>query len=291
MSGLTLDHLVIAVRDLETASANYQRLLGRKPSWHGRHPAYGTANVLFRLDSCYVELLAPGDEPNDSPWLAALHRHLEAHGEGLYAIALGTGDIDATVASARAQGVSVLDPAPGDGVDHASGGTRQWRNARIAPEAARSVNAFFIQHSSPADALPVAEPAANGNAVSGVDHTVLLSSDTGASLAFWRDALGLDLRLTLDRPGGRQLNFLRLGDSILELAGEAAPERPGESDRLWGIAYRVDDVAATVARLRSEGIEVSDARAGNAPGSAVADLKPGFSHDVRTLFIQKEAAP
>ena len=38
---------------------DYVALLGRGPSWHGRHPAFGTRNVLFRLANTYVELLAP----------------------------------------------------------------------------------------------------------------------------------------------------------------------------------------------------------------------------------------
>ena len=289
MTALTLDHLVLAVRDLDIAAASYQRLLGRAPSWRGRHPDYGTANVLFRLDNSYVELLAPAAEDGDgSPWLQALRHHLDTIGEGLYAMALGTDDIDSTVASARERGLDVLDPAPGTGEDLDTHAGRRWRNARIAPDSTRGVNVFFIQHDSLPDALPVAQPTANGSSVAGVDHTVLASSNLPASIALWRDALGLDLRLTLDRPGGRQLNFLRVGDSILELTGEADPQQPGERDSLWGLAYRVDDVAASVARLRAEGVDVSDARVGHAPGSAVADLKPGFSHDVRTLFIQKE---
>ena len=35
----------------------YGRLLGRRPSWRGEHPGYGTANTLFRLDNTYLELL------------------------------------------------------------------------------------------------------------------------------------------------------------------------------------------------------------------------------------------
>jgi catechol 2,3-dioxygenase-like lactoylglutathione lyase family enzyme len=54
-----LDHVVIAVNDLDAAAATYGRLLGREPSWAGRHPEMGTANRLFRLDDVYVELLAP----------------------------------------------------------------------------------------------------------------------------------------------------------------------------------------------------------------------------------------
>lgn len=290
MTALTLDHLVIAVRDLEAATANYRRLLGRAPSWRGRHPSYGTGNALFRLDNCYVELLAPaGDGATGAPWRRDLEQHLERAGEGIYAVALGTGDVDKTAASARSNGLEVLDPADGDGVDLDTNARRRWRNARIPAEATRGVRAFFIEHRSPADALPPAPPEAEEGAyVTGIDHTVLASSNLPETLRLWHETMGLDLRLSLDRPEGRALHFLRLGDSILELTGETAPERPGERDLLYGVAYRVGDAQRAVDRLRAAGVAVSDPREGNAPGTTVADLKPGFSRDVRTLLIAKE---
>jgi len=119
---------------------------------------------------------------------------------------------------------------------------------------------------------------------------VVDSSHLAACLALWQEKLGLDLRLTLGRDGGRRLQFLRMGDSILELAGDSEPEHPGERDVIWGIAYRVGDIAMAVDRLRAEGVTVSDPRPGNAPDTTVADLKPGFSHDVRTLLIQHDAS-
>ena len=290
MTALTLDHLVIAVRKLDTAAANYARLLGRRPSWHGQHRTYGTVNVLFRLDNCYIELLAPGDTVADSPWARALREHLETRGEGVYAIALGTDDIDATVARARASGLEVTEPAAGDGVDLDTGARRGWRNARIDPKTTRGVVAFFIQHDSPPDALPAVDPFPDGSSALGVDHTVVGSSDLEATLRVWRGAIGLDLRRTIDGPNGRRLQFLRLGESILELAGAAEPKERGQRDALWGISYRVGSVAKAVERLRIEGVTVSDVREGNAPNTLVADLKPGFSHDVRTLLIGKDVA-
>ena len=289
MPRLTLDHLLIAVRDLDAATASYRRLLGRGPSWRGRHPTYGTANVLFRLDNCYLELIASAPDGADSPWRRALVERLDRAGEGLYAIAIGTDDIEASVARAREHGLAARDPQPGEGVDLDTGARREWCNARIDPATTRGAACFFIEHLSPPDALPPAPVEVDeGTHATAVDHTVVASSDIDASLALWRDGLGLDLRRTVDWPGGRRLHFLRLGDSILELAGEAEPERRGERDVLWGVSYRVGDVAKTVERLRAAGVDVSDARAGRAEGTAVADLKPGFSHDVRTLLIEKE---
>jgi catechol 2,3-dioxygenase-like lactoylglutathione lyase family enzyme len=294
LSGLVLDHLVIAVRDLAVATDNYVRLFGRRPSWRGRHPVYGTANALFRLDNTYIELLAPDHDPafaklkpdKHPAWRRALVDHLDTAGEGLYALALGTDDIDAAVAAARAAGLEVADPLAGDGVDLQSGARREWRNARIAPESTRGVRAFFIQHGSPPDALPPAKSIVAGGAVTGVDHVVVTSSHLDATLAVWRDALGVDLRRTFDWSPKRRLCFLKLAGIILEIAGEPSPAEPGARDLLWGVSYRCDSVPALVERLRRERIDVSDARTGRAENTVVADLKPGFSHDVRTLFIE-----
>jgi len=290
---LVLDHLVIAVRDLEAATANYRRLLGRRPSCKGRHPQYGTANVLFRLeDGAYLELLAPEPESAQGPdWARGLRSRLDAAGEGIYALALGTDDIDADVARLRGHGLRVAGPAPGTGVDEVSGARREWRNARIETASTRGTYVFIIQHDSPPSALPEAKPEGEtGAIVNGFDHTVIGSSNLPETLRLWDVTFDLDLRASVERPGGRTLHFLRMGGSILELAGESAPDGPGERDAYWGVAYRVGSIAKTVARLRAEGVAVSDPRTGNAPGTEVADLKPGFSHDVRTLFIQKEVA-
>ena len=122
---------------------------------------------------------------------------------------------------------------------------------------------------------------------------MIASSDLPSTLALWQDTFGIEHRLSVERPGGRTLHFLRFAPgvegfgSILELAGETSPQQPAATDRLWGISYRVADVAATVERLRSAGVNISDPRQGNAPGTLVADVKPGFSQDVPTLFIQR----
>jgi catechol 2,3-dioxygenase-like lactoylglutathione lyase family enzyme len=289
MSDLTLDHLVIAVRNLDAASAAYQLLLGRSPSWRGEHPGRGTANVLFRLDNCYLELIGLSDQPleAESVFLDRLRERLEAS-EGLFAVAMGTDDLDATVASVRARGIDAHDPVDGEGADAESGAHRQWRTADLPADQTRGVPLFFIQHRW--GELPQAAPAAESGAyVAAVDHTVVASPDVDAALLLWRDQLGLELRLSRDFPGGRRIHFLRLGESILELVGSTGVPAEG-NDALWGVAFRVGDIDKTVDRLRLEGVNVSDVRDGAAPNTRVADLKPGYSCDVRVLFIQEDVA-
>ena len=80
-----VDHIIIAVEDLEKASADYALMLGRAPSWRGTHPDYGSANTLFRLDNCYLELLAA----NGQGWAGDMVRGvLEAQGQSLWGSSL-----------------------------------------------------------------------------------------------------------------------------------------------------------------------------------------------------------
>ena len=54
----TLDHLIIAVKDLEEAEKNYKKIFGADPVWRGEHKALGTINSIFNFKNTYFELLA-----------------------------------------------------------------------------------------------------------------------------------------------------------------------------------------------------------------------------------------
>ncbi len=281
-SALTLDHVVIAVRDLEAAAADYAAILGRMPSWRGEHPVYGTRNVLFRIENTYVELLGLGSVGGDPRWAGELARFLDAHGEGVYALALGTANVDATVREMRQRGLEIVDPADGDGVDSVTGALRRWRNAWVAPRSSNGVRVFFIEHKSSADALPVAPIAGDQTAcVRRMDHAVVLSADMEASRKVWNAAL--QARLALDRTfpdRNRRILFFRLGDITIEISGGAqqSEEGVGKPD--------VSDLAATCARLAAAGIEVSGPRTGIKPGTLVATVKGEHTHGVATLLIE-----
>ena len=285
MPELTLDHVVIGVGDLDQATADYALLLGRGPSWHGEHPKYGTRNTLFRIDNTYVELLAAGT--GKGRWSEELQKFLDK-GEGIYSLALGTSAIDALVKDLRSRELPVQNPADGDGIDKLGGGHRFWRNALVPPKHTSGARIFFIQHFSPADALPPAPVSAAGAHVNRIDHVVVLSPDLEQTKKLWGETLGA--RLALDRTfpdRNTRILFFRLGDVTIEISGGAVQteEGVGKPDRIWGVAWGVDDLAATVARLRAAGIDVSDPRRGAKPGTLVATVK-SHTHGVATLLIE-----
>ena len=54
----SLDHIIVAVEDLEVAKNNYEKIFGLSPVWRGKHKDFGTSNVLFNFENTYFELLA-----------------------------------------------------------------------------------------------------------------------------------------------------------------------------------------------------------------------------------------
>jgi catechol 2,3-dioxygenase-like lactoylglutathione lyase family enzyme len=285
---ISLDHLVITVRDLAAATQTYAALFGRQPSWRGNHPTWGTANTLFRLDNTYVELLSPAAA---GPLGDALRQRLAEHGEGPYALAFGSADAVACASALRANGLPAGDPIDGSGREATSGVERRWRNVMLPSAATRGVALFAIEHRSPADALPPAVPtAAPAATVSGVDHAVIMTPDAEAAIRLYRDRLGL--RLAFDRTFDERclrLLFFRIGGITVELAAPLGAAG-GDSDRFWGISYRVPDADAARTRVAAAGFDVSDVRSGFKPGTRVCTVRRE-THGVATLLIQPAHHP
>ncbi|MBY0277446.1 VOC family protein, partial [Candidatus Binatia bacterium] len=254
-----LDHVVLAVRDLAAARADYAALLGRDPSWQGRHPALGTRNVLFRLADSYLELLAP-DEPG-GPLADVVRAALHERAERPFALALGVPDVAVAVADARARGLQVGDPGPGEGRDDATGAVRTWRSALVDPASVRGVRLLLIEHTTSPDALPPAPLAAacdQAAACAAIDHVVLFTEDVDASVATWTERVGLPLAWRRDFPERATRNAgVALGSAIVELIQRTDRASSGRPDVPWGVAYRVPDVAAAVARLAAAARDVT----------------------------------
>jgi len=119
-----------------------------------------------------------------------------------------------------------------------------------------------------------------------IDHVVVHTPDADRAIRLWRDRAGL--RLALDRTfaeGGLRLVFFRSGGMTLEFAASDPPpaDRSGP-DRLYGVSYRVRDLAAHRDRLITAGVDVSEIRPGMKPGTSVATVRSGTA-GVPTLLL------
>ena len=279
-----LDHVIVAVRDLDDATHRYATLFSRTPSWRGEHPGWGTANALFRLDNTYLELITP---QGDGPLGSTVATHLERRGESPIGLAFATSDLDAAHAQLNANGLEPPPVSSGLGRDTDTGQSRRWRSVLLPEAHTRGVLMIAIEH-EPADRLPDATPVGPEDAiVTGIDHAVVQTSDADAAITLYRDRLGL--RLALDRSfadWGMRLVFLRVGGVTVEIAQPLdAAKGPAHSDQLWGLSWQVPNADAARTRLAAAGVDVSEVRPGRKRGTRVITVKDG-SCGVPTLLIE-----
>jgi len=280
-----VDHVVVGLRDLDDGERSYRALLGLEPSWRGTHPTLGTANVIFGLANCYLELLAPAATSADGPdFRAALDAYVARKAEGLFALALGSDDLERTAEMLASAGVATGPLRDGHAID-SSGTVRRWRWLSIPRDQARGVNLLAIEHAGP-ERVARSQPTPDGApAVTAVDHVVLFSDDLAGALALWRDAFAIPERWRREFPERGTVNVgLRLGGVTLELVAPLAGGTGERGERLWGVAYAVPDCDLAVERLRVRALPVSDARPGLAPATRVATVK--WADRTPTLLLQ-----
>jgi methylmalonyl-CoA/ethylmalonyl-CoA epimerase len=127
-----------------------------------------------------------------------------------------------------------------------------------------------------------------------IDHVGVAVEDIDASLALYRDALGMPLvhRETVAAQGV-EAALLDVGEGHVELLQPLGPEtavgkflsRRGPG--LHHIAYRVDDVEQTLSELAAAGLRLIDERPRRGiRGSRVAFLHPASTGGVLTEIVQ-----
>ena len=120
-----------------------------------------------------------------------------------------------------------------------------------------------------------------------IDHVEIAPSDFERSIAFYRDVLGFELkeRIPIGSPVLKQVAYLGLGDTTLELLEYADPAPPDDSIRVGYrlMALEVDDMAESLAFLAEKGVEPSQPPIDVGGGSLRAEIMDpdGLSIELR----------
>ena len=110
-----------------------------------------------------------------------------------------------------------------------------------------------------------------------IDHIGVAVDDLDAALALYEGSFGMPVahRETVNDQGVEAV-LLDVGDCHVELLRPLGPETPvgkfleRKGPGLHHVAYRVDDIDATLANLREQGIELIDSTPGSASATAVS---------------------
>jgi methylmalonyl-CoA epimerase len=121
-----------------------------------------------------------------------------------------------------------------------------------------------------------------------LDHVGIAVKDLAAALAFYRDALGLEIEAPEEVASQRvRAHFLPVGEAKLELLEATAPDSPiakytdKRGPGLHHITLRVDDIRAALAQLRARGARLIDEQPRpGAEHSLVAFVHPSSAHGV-----------
>jgi methylmalonyl-CoA/ethylmalonyl-CoA epimerase len=103
---LNLDHVAIAVDDLDVSVRAYRSRYGIEPLYREVVTSQGVEEAMLAVGGSFIQLLRPLGP--DTP----VGRFLENHGEGLHHVAYAVADIGAALAHLEEEGAHLIDHEP-----------------------------------------------------------------------------------------------------------------------------------------------------------------------------------
>jgi len=116
-----VDHICIAVKDLQEAERYFSHVFGIEPDDRYREEKEKIDVVRYYIGEVGFELMAPIDSEGD------VARFIEKNGEGVFLLSLKVPDVEKAIKELNEKGVPVTDQVP-----------RQWRQSKytfIKPKA------------------------------------------------------------------------------------------------------------------------------------------------------------
>ena len=267
-SDLTLDHVMIAVRDMDEAIRSY-RAIGFNVQRGGRHPGRGTENAVMRFDWEYFELIAVHD-PAERALLgeegAGLTKFLEQRVGGLVDPVFSTSTLDTLLAQFASAAVAVTGPV---------------RLQRVRPDgivvanrcfqpggrmSTRQLYPGFIQwDAQDPERLSGEWAGTHENGARGVAGLALVVADLDRARSAYLGVLGLrpEAEDSVPELGARRLRC-RSGRLAIDLLtptgpGPALTELREIGEGPFEPTLRVADLERTRSRLTSAGVEMQPA--------------------------------
>lgn len=266
MSGL--DHLVLAVADLDQARTRYQAM-GFTMTPKAQHP-FGTGNSNIQLQGCFLEVLtvmAPQDIPEHGKntfSFAAHNRDFLAKGDGFSMLVLESGDARADQQRFAAAGLKTYDPFDfsrkaqlPSGEEVTVGFSLAFATDPLSPE-----NSFFTCQQHAPEHFWKPDYQAHANTAHTITDACIVSPTPGDHSAFLQGYTG---RTPVEQADGTlQVETGRGNISVMDPARftqeyQCATPDISNGDRLVGYRIGVDDLSAVSSQLDGAGIPFTSA--------------------------------
>jgi methylmalonyl-CoA/ethylmalonyl-CoA epimerase len=131
-----------------------------------------------------------------------------------------------------------------------------------------------------------------------IHHVAVVVERMAPALRFWRDSLGLELRVVEEMAEDRvRIAFLPVGESKIELV-EPTDDTTGTArflaksgEGVHHVCFEVANLAETLLRLEIDGVELIDTAPRRGAEGPVAFLHPRSCHGVLVELIEAPGGP
>ena len=254
-----IDHLVIAVRNLDQAADVYRKL-GFQVGTRNRHP-WETENRLIQFESSFIELITVGagaqvmpHQPRQFSFGAFIQNFLEKR-EGIAMMVLSSEDARADAALFREQGIGDFEPfwfsrkgVRPDGSEVQVAFTLAFAHAPLAPDLS-----FFVCQQHYPENFWNRQFQRHSNTATNIVEVTLAGDDPKRHQHFLTAFSGA---VPHHRPDGGMA--FRLDDGHIQIVPSLAQNRSHSSTRLTSLAVRVADLESAKRLIRREGLQFMD---------------------------------
>jgi len=244
----SLDHPVLAARDLDAARVTWERLGFTIPP-RGSHIEWGTGNLCIMFPDDYVEIRGIVDA---SRFTMNLDKHLDCFGEGLMGVAFRTDDVQTSYREMVDHGMRVSEPrCLTRNFEHPEGWTQPSFELCVPePDDIEGLmHVVVLQHLTPElirrpDFLSHQNDCVGVNAMAGIiDETERVAAKLALLLggdSVQTDADGVHLVI----PSGQQIDLL-LPHVYQARFGDIGRESDSRTPRLGAMTLRVEELGRT----------------------------------------------
>lgn len=243
-----IDHVVIAVEDLDRARLSWERL-GFTLTPRGRHFQKGTGNYCIMFPGDYIELLGVVDPVQEAGVLG----DLLAKGEGPRGLAFATRSAEATAAELARRGIASGAPSGLARQLELPEGTvlPRFKLVSLPASATPGISAFVCEHETP-ELVRRREWLVHANGATAVHGVIVLVEETEPLRSGWERLLAGGLTMTNDvltvHVGPHRITFATPED-FAELYPEAALDLPPALPALAALVLESRDLAETADHL------------------------------------------
>ena len=282
----SLDHPVLAARDLDVARVTCERLGFTIPP-RGSHIEWGTGNLCIMFPDDYLEIRGIVDA---SRFTMNLDKHLDQFGEGLMGVAFRTDDVQTSYREMVDHGMRVAEPRRlTRNFEHPEGWTQPSFDLCVPePDDIEGLmHVVVLQHLTP-ELIRRPDFLAHPNACVGVNAMAGIIDDTKRVAAKLALLLGGDsVRTDADGvhlvvPTGQQIDLL-LPHVYQARFGDIGRESDSKTPRLGAMTLRVEDLGRTQDVLAG-----NDVAFGN-PDEGTIRVGPEYACGVVLDFTEKSA--